>query len=70
MIALKRAYDPASRQDGVRFLVERLWPRGVNQRRKGLQATSFSHASERRAVFLKEYLEARMEKHELAASAG
>jgi uncharacterized protein YeaO (DUF488 family) len=29
MIALKRAYDPASRADGTRFLVERLWPRGV-----------------------------------------
>ena len=31
MIALKRAYDPASREDGVRFLVERLWPRGVTK---------------------------------------
>lgn len=29
MIRLKRAYDPASRGDGTRFLVERLWPRGV-----------------------------------------
>jgi uncharacterized protein YeaO (DUF488 family) len=29
MIALKRAYDPASRIDGIRFLVERLWPRGI-----------------------------------------
>ena len=29
MITLKRAYDPASRTDGARFLVERLWPRGV-----------------------------------------
>jgi uncharacterized protein YeaO (DUF488 family) len=29
MIALKRAYDLASRADGTRFLVERLWPRGV-----------------------------------------
>ena len=31
MIALKRAYAPASREDGVRFLVERLWPRGVKK---------------------------------------
>jgi uncharacterized protein YeaO (DUF488 family) len=31
MITLKRAYDPPSRQDGVRFLVERLWPRGVKK---------------------------------------
>jgi uncharacterized protein YeaO (DUF488 family) len=31
VIALKRAYVPASREDGVRFLVERLWPRGVKK---------------------------------------
>ena len=31
MIALKRAYESASRDDGVRFLVERLWPRGVTK---------------------------------------
>jgi len=29
MIRLKRAYEPVSRADGTRFLVERLWPRGV-----------------------------------------
>ena len=29
MIKLKRAYEPVSRTDGARFLVERLWPRGV-----------------------------------------
>jgi uncharacterized protein YeaO (DUF488 family) len=28
-IRLKRAYDPISRTDGKRFLVERLWPRGI-----------------------------------------
>jgi uncharacterized protein YeaO (DUF488 family) len=31
MIALKRAYDPVSRADGTRFLVERLWPRGLTK---------------------------------------
>ena len=31
MIKLKRAYDPASKDDGIRFLVERLWPRGVKK---------------------------------------
>jgi uncharacterized protein YeaO (DUF488 family) len=31
MIALKRAYEPASRTDGTRILVERLWPRGVTK---------------------------------------
>ena len=31
MITLKRAYDPISRTDGTRFLVERLWPRGISK---------------------------------------
>ena len=31
MIKLKRAYDPISRTDGRRFLVERLWPRGLTK---------------------------------------
>lgn len=31
MILLKRAYDRASQSDGERFLVERLWPRGIRK---------------------------------------
>jgi uncharacterized protein YeaO (DUF488 family) len=31
MIQLKRAYEPTSRSDGYRVLVERLWPRGVRK---------------------------------------
>ena len=31
MIALKRVYEPATEEDGTRFLVERLWPRGVRK---------------------------------------
>ena len=31
MIMLKRAYEPVAREDGTRFLVERLWPRGVKR---------------------------------------
>ena len=31
MIQLKRAYEPAASDDGTRFLVERLWPRGVKK---------------------------------------
>lgn len=30
-IAVKRAYESASRGDGKRFLVERLWPRGIKK---------------------------------------
>ena len=31
MIQLKRAYDPPSRRDGVRILVDRVWPRGMTR---------------------------------------
>jgi uncharacterized protein YeaO (DUF488 family) len=31
VLKLKRAYEPISREDGVRFLVERLWPRGITK---------------------------------------
>jgi len=30
-IHLKRAYEPAKKSDGVRVLVDRLWPRGVSK---------------------------------------
>ena len=30
-IAIKRAYDKPSPQDGVRILIDRLWPRGVSR---------------------------------------
>ena len=33
MIQLKRAYEPASKADGLRVLVERLWPRGVSKQK-------------------------------------
>jgi uncharacterized protein YeaO (DUF488 family) len=30
-IAIKRAYEPASADDGLRVLVDRLWPRGITK---------------------------------------
>src|SRR5579863_695975 len=33
MIKLQRAYEPASKDDGLRILVERLWPRGVSKQK-------------------------------------
>lgn len=33
MLKLKRVYEPAARTDGTRFLVERLWPRGLSKAR-------------------------------------
>lgn len=38
MISLKRVYDSASQDDGVRILVERLWPRGVKKEALQLDA--------------------------------
>ncbi len=38
MTKLKRAYEPASRSDGYRVLVERLWPRGIRKQELPLDA--------------------------------
>lgn len=37
-IAVKRVHDPVSPDDGARFLVDRLWPRGVSKERAMLTA--------------------------------
>ncbi len=31
MIRVKRVYDPPAPEDGTRFLVDRLWPRGLRK---------------------------------------
>ncbi len=36
-IATKRAYDPATRADGTRILVDRLWPRGLSKERAAIE---------------------------------
>jgi uncharacterized protein YeaO (DUF488 family) len=36
LIKMKRAYEPASRSDGYRILVDRLWPRGVSHEKAAL----------------------------------
>lgn len=33
MMYLKRAYEEPAKQDGLRILVERLWPRGVSKQK-------------------------------------
>ena len=38
MIQVKRAYESPSGKDGVRFLVDRLWPRGVNKESLKIEA--------------------------------
>ena len=36
MVKLKRAYEPPDDDDGLRILVERLWPRGLTKRRAAI----------------------------------
>ena len=38
MIQLKRVYDAAVSEDGERFLVERLWPRGIKKSKLRIDA--------------------------------
>jgi uncharacterized protein YeaO (DUF488 family) len=67
MIRIKRTYEPPSRGDGRRILVERLWPRGM--KRESLRADAwmkevapstelrkwFDHRVERWEKFRKRY---------------
>lgn len=39
MIRIKRVYDPVSQEDGQRFLVDRLWPRG--KKKEALQIVAW-----------------------------
>src|SRR5512146_177884 len=66
-IHIKRAYDPPSRSDGKRILVDRLWPRGVKKEALALDGwmkdvapspalrTWFGHKPERFEEFRKRY---------------
>jgi uncharacterized protein YeaO (DUF488 family) len=66
-IHLKRVYDPRAREDGARFLVERLWPRGIRKTEladtewikdaapSAELRTWFHHDPERWAEFRKRY---------------
>lgn len=77
MIKLKRIYDPYSRQDGKRVLVDRLWPRGIKKENAHIDkwlkdiAPSdalrkwFSHDSSRWKEFKKRYNDELKDKKEL-----
>lgn len=79
MIRLKRAYDAPSRQDGLRILVERLWPRGVRREKAGIDlwlkelAPStelrkwFGHDPERWSEFRRRYWSELEQKSDLIA---
>ena len=38
MLKIKRVYEEAEAGDGVRFLVERLWPRGIKKEKLKMKA--------------------------------
>ena len=38
MLKVKRVYEAVERSDGARFLVERLWPRGIKKEDLSMQA--------------------------------
>ena len=35
-IFMKRAYEPSAKTDGMRILIDRLWPRGVTKAKAGI----------------------------------
>jgi uncharacterized protein YeaO (DUF488 family) len=35
-VKLKRAYEPPAADDGIRILVDRLWPRGLSKQRAAI----------------------------------
>ena len=77
MIKLKRIYDPFSREDGKRILVDRLWPRGIKREHahidewlKDIAPSNalrkwFSHEPSRWGEFKKNYNEELKGKEEL-----
>jgi uncharacterized protein YeaO (DUF488 family) len=52
-VQLKRAYEPATRSDGYRVLIDRLWPRGVSKEQARLDewAKELAPSSELRRWF-------------------
>jgi uncharacterized protein YeaO (DUF488 family) len=38
LLKTKRAYEPAEAGDGTRFLVDRLWPRGIKKEKLKMEA--------------------------------
>ena len=44
MIKVRRVYEPATEDEGARFLVERLWPRGIKKEALALRAWALEAA--------------------------
>ena len=79
MIKLKRAYDKPAKKDGLRVLVDRLWPRGLSKQQAAIDcwlkelAPStelrkwFGHDPEKWDEFRRRYFSELDQKRELAA---
>lgn len=77
MIKLKRAYEKASKTDGFRILVDRLWPRGMSKAKEHLNLwlkdiapsnelrKEFGHDPNKWIFFKKAYAKELKEKKEL-----
>ncbi len=77
MIKIKRVYDPPSKDDGCRILIDRLWPRGLSKQKAKLDdwikevAPSnglrqwFSHEADKWEEFKRRYREELSEKQDL-----
>lgn len=83
LLAIKRAYDEPTREDGLRILIDRLWPRGISKSALKLDAWPrelapstalrkwYGHDPERFAEFRKRYRdEIAAHKEDLAALRG
>ena len=78
-ILIKRVYEPAAKSDGVRVLVDRLWPRGISKENAKLDlwlpdigpSTKlrqwFNHDPARWGEFLRRYHTELKDKKELVA---
>lgn len=77
-IELKRAYEPAADSDGLRVLVDRLWPRGLSKQDAAIDRHAkdlapspdlrswFGHDPERFEEFRQRYLEELEDRDEAA----
>ena len=76
MIRVKRVYEPVSPRDGKRFLVDRVWPRGLKKEQLVLELWArdaapstrlrkwFGHREERWTEFLDRYAAELATRHE------
>lgn len=75
MFKVKRVYETASRSDGIRILVDRLWPRGISKEKAKIHLwlkdispsvelrESFGHNPEKWVEFKRHYLAELKKKH-------